>query len=116
MAGFHVEGRRQNHRTSGEGVRAISRDILVGMVAGLSAVAVVSMRSEQVRVPAGLYQASIDQNRFQEMEEMLRPPANSAKTHQRLLTTIDAPDAEGAAFDQMLAYLADVSGAAIEVE
>ena len=97
-------------------MKPFTRDILVGVVAGLAAVVVLSARRERLQIPPGLYQASLDLPQHREMAQMLRPPASSAATVQRLQKRLDAPDVKGAALDQVLAYLADASGVEIHVD
>jgi hypothetical protein len=97
-------------------VRLLTRDILIGTLSGLIAFGVMSFRRERQQFPGGLYQVSLDLPKYREMASMLRPPASSAEAHRKLHAPLNAPDIRGAAFDKVLAYLADVSGVEIEVE
>jgi hypothetical protein len=97
-------------------VRGVTRDIVVGVLAGLTAVAVLSLRREGLRIPPGLYQATLNEPKYREMAVMLRPPTGSAEALKKLQVRVNAPDVQGAALDQVLAYLADVCGVEIEVD
>ena len=97
-------------------MRGMTRDIIVGIMAGLVAVAVSSLRTERMQIPRGVYQTTLDDKKYREMAAMFRAPVGSAETLKKLRTRVDAPDVQGAAFDQVLAYLSDVAGIQIEVE
>src|SRR5688500_11687303 len=97
-------------------MKPLTRDILVGIVAGLIAVAVLTLRRQAPAIPGGIYQASLNVPKYRELETMLRPAAGSSQIVKSLQTRIDAPDVSGAAFDKIITFIEDTAGVEIDVE
>jgi hypothetical protein len=96
-------------------MKAVTRDIIVGVVAGLVAVGVLSHR-DRPQVPPGVYQATLDTPKYRELEEMLCTPGDSNAAFAKLRTGINAPDVKGAALDKIITFVEDASGVEISVD
>ena len=95
----------------------MNRDVLIGVVAGMAALSVMGWRRTEVSSPDGVYQATIDQKKYREMEQTLAPPSLSTlETRRRLQTRIEKLEVQNARFDWIIGYLADASGVDIAVE
>jgi hypothetical protein len=96
----------------------MKRDLVIGMVAGLAALAAVRWwRPMADPVPPGMYQASFDQPKFREMMEILDPPqVTTRETRRRLETRLEKLAVTEVRIDWLLGYLADAGGVDIAVD
>lgn len=95
----------------------MKRDILIGIIAGAVALIVTNWHKPQPALPPGIYQVTVDQAKYNALDEIFAPPPNpNLDTRRGLEVQIDKIEVTAARFDWMLEYLADAAGTDIEAD
>jgi hypothetical protein len=96
----------------------MKRDVLIGLVAGMVAVVVAGRRGPTAPVPAGVYQASVNEGKVAEAVREMRPtgPSQTKAARAKLDARIENFEVVEGRLEGVVAYVADVSGLDVTVD